>query len=44
MIEDLTRTGVLLDLMLRNKDGFIGNMKVKGSLGCRNHKMVEFRI
>ncbi|GAB0197899.1 mitochondrial enolase superfamily member 1 [Grus japonensis] len=34
----------MLDLILTNKEGLVGDMKLKGSLGCSDHKMVEFRI
>ncbi|GAB0189924.1 protein inscuteable [Grus japonensis] len=34
----------ILDLVLTNKEGLVGNVKLKGSLGCSNHEMVEFRI
>ncbi|GAB0177907.1 mitochondrial enolase superfamily member 1 [Grus japonensis] len=42
--EEPTRRGALLDLVLSNKEGLVGDVKLKGSLGCRDHKMVEFRI
>jgi len=35
---------VLLNLVLTNKEGLIGNVKAKGSLGCSNHEIVDFRI
>ncbi|PKU30494.1 rna-directed dna polymerase from mobile element jockey-like [Limosa lapponica baueri] len=38
------RRGALLDFMLTNKEGLAGDVKVKGSLGCSDHEMVEFRI
>jgi len=38
------RTGALLDLILTNNKGLTGDMKVKGSLGCNDHAVVEFRI
>jgi len=34
----------LLDLILTNKQGLIGDVKIKGSFGCSGHEMVEFRI
>jgi len=34
----------MLDLVLTNKEGLVGNVKVKGSLGCSDQKMVEFKI
>jgi len=34
----------LLDLVLTNKEGLLGNVKVKGSLGCSDHEMAEFKI
>jgi len=27
-----------------NKEGLVGNMKLKGSLGCSDHEMVEFQF
>ena len=34
----------MLDLVLTNKERLVGNVKFKGSLGCSDHKMVEFKI
>jgi len=34
----------MLDLVLTNKERLVGNVKVKGSLGCSNHEMVAFKI
>ncbi|GAB0209401.1 hypothetical protein GRJ2_003405800 [Grus japonensis] len=42
--EEPTRRGAMLDLVLTNKEGLVGDVKLKGSLGCSDHKMVEFRI
>ncbi|GAB0209103.1 mitochondrial enolase superfamily member 1 [Grus japonensis] len=44
VIEELVRGGALLDLILINNEGLVGDVKVKGSLGCSDHEMVEFRI
>ncbi|GAB0203837.1 hypothetical protein GRJ2_002849300 [Grus japonensis] len=44
VIEEPTRRGATLDLILTNKEGLIGDIKLKGSLGCSDHEMVEFRI
>jgi len=45
VIEKPMRRGALLDLLLvANKEGLNGDVKVKGSLGCGDHKMVEVRI
>ncbi|GAB0193293.1 mitochondrial enolase superfamily member 1 [Grus japonensis] len=33
----------MLDLVLTNKEGLVGDMKLKGSLGCSDHEMVEFK-
>ncbi|GAB0207135.1 mitochondrial enolase superfamily member 1 [Grus japonensis] len=44
LVEEPTRRGVLLDLVLTNKEGLVGDVKVGGSLGCSDHEMVEFRI
>ncbi|GAB0194936.1 hypothetical protein GRJ2_001958900 [Grus japonensis] len=42
--EEPTRRDAMLDLILTNKEGLVGDVKLKGSLGCSDHKMVEFRI
>jgi len=34
----------MLDLVITNKEGLVGNVKVKGSLGCSDHEMVQFKI
>ncbi|GAB0207839.1 mitochondrial enolase superfamily member 1 [Grus japonensis] len=34
----------MLDLILTNKEGLVGDVKLKGSLGCSDHEMVEFKI
>ncbi|GAB0183649.1 hypothetical protein GRJ2_000830200 [Grus japonensis] len=44
VIEKPMRRGAMLDLVLTNKEGLVGNVKVKGSLGCSDHEMVEFKI
>ncbi|GAB0207304.1 hypothetical protein GRJ2_003196000 [Grus japonensis] len=44
VVEESTRRGVVLDLVLTNKEGLVGDVKVGGSLGCSDHEMVEFRI
>ncbi|PKU34027.1 glycerol kinase [Limosa lapponica baueri] len=44
VIEEPTRRGAMLDLVLTNKEGMMGNVKLKGSLGCSDHEMVEFMI
>ncbi|GAB0203802.1 hypothetical protein GRJ2_002845800 [Grus japonensis] len=38
------RRGAMLDLVLTNKEGLVGDVKLKGSLGCNDHEMVEFKI
>ena len=43
-MEEPTRKGTLLDLVLTNKEGLVEDMKVGGRLGCSDHEMVEFRI
>ncbi|GAB0188840.1 hypothetical protein GRJ2_001349300 [Grus japonensis] len=42
--EEPTTRGAMLDLILTNKEGLVGDIKLKGSLGCSDHEMVEFRI
>ena len=44
VIEEPMRTGAMLDLVLPNKEGLVRNVKLKGSLGCSDHEMVEFKI
>ncbi|GAB0181465.1 triadin [Grus japonensis] len=34
----------MLDLVLTSKEGLVGNVKLKGSLGCSDHETVEFKI
>lgn len=34
----------MLDLILSNKEGLVGNVKLKGSLGCSGCQMVQFRM
>jgi len=43
-VEKPTRRGVLLDLVLTNKERLGEDGKVGGSLGYSDHEMVEFRI
>jgi len=44
VIEEPMRRGVMLHLVLTNKEWLVGNVKVKGRLGCSNHEIVEFKI
>ncbi|GAB0193896.1 hypothetical protein GRJ2_001854900 [Grus japonensis] len=44
VIEEPKRRGAMLDLVLSNKEGLVGDVKLKGSLGCSDHEMVEFKI
>ncbi|GAB0182885.1 hypothetical protein GRJ2_000753800 [Grus japonensis] len=44
VIEEPMRRGAMLDLVLTNKEGLVGNVKLKGSLGCSDQEMVEFKI
>ena len=44
VVEKPMRRGVLLYLVLTNKEGLVEDMKVGGSLGCSHHEMVGFRI
>ncbi|PKU45091.1 glycerol kinase [Limosa lapponica baueri] len=38
------RRGAMLDLVLTNKKGLVANVKLKGSLCCSDHEMVELKI
>ncbi|KAJ7396984.1 hypothetical protein BTVI_139966 [Pitangus sulphuratus] len=42
--EEPTRRAAVLDLVPTNKETLVGNVKLKGSLGCSDHEVVEFRI
>ncbi|KAM9207882.1 olfactory receptor 14A16-like [Leptosomus discolor] len=44
LVDEPARRGALLDLLLTNKPGLVEAVKVKGSLGCSDHEMMEFRI
>ena len=44
VVEEPTRRGALLDLVLTNTEGLVEDVKVGGRLGCSDHEMVEFRI
>jgi len=41
ILQQPTRKGATLDLILTNEEGLVSNVKLKGSLGCSVHKMVE---
>ena len=43
VIEEPMRRGTMLDLVLTNEEELVGNVKLKGSLSCSDHKMVELR-
>ncbi|GAB0178004.1 hypothetical protein GRJ2_000265700 [Grus japonensis] len=38
------KRGAILDLVLTNEEGLVGDVKLKGSLGCSDHKMMEFKM
>lgn len=44
VVKEPMRRSVLLDLVLTNKEGLIGDVKSGGSLDCSDHEMVEIRI
>ncbi|KAF4803985.1 hypothetical protein TURU_011564 [Turdus rufiventris] len=44
VVEEPTRKDLLFDLMLTNKEGLVGNVKVGGSLVYSDHEIVEFSI
>lgn len=39
-MEETTRRGAMLDLVLKNKEGLVGNVK----LDCSDHEWVDFKI
>lgn len=40
----LTHLYVVKDLTLTNKEGLVQHVKGRGSLGCHEHEMMEYRI
>ena len=44
VVEEPTRKGALLDLVLTNNEGLVEDVKVAGRVCCSDHEMVEFRI
>ena len=46
VVQEPMKKGAVLDLVLTDKDRLVlvSNVKFKGSLGCSDHKMVEFKI
>lgn len=38
------RSGVMLDFILTDKEGLLGHVKLKGSLGYSDYEIVEFKI
>lgn len=42
VIEDPTRRDALLDVIPANKERPVGDLKIRRSLGCSDHEMVEF--
>jgi len=44
VVQQPTRKGALLDLVLTNKEGLVEDVKARGRLGCSDHEIVEFRI
>ena len=44
VIEEPMRRGAILNFVLTNKEGLVGNAKLKSSHGCSDHEMEEFKI
>ncbi|GAB0192044.1 hypothetical protein GRJ2_001669700 [Grus japonensis] len=44
VIEEPMRRGAMLDLVFTIKEGLLGNVKLRDSLGSSDHEMVEFKI
>jgi len=44
MLEEPTRRGILLDLVLMNKEGLVEDVKAGGSFGSSDHEIENFRI
>lgn len=43
-VDDPTRNGVLLDLILINREDLVGDVNDGHSLGCSDHETVEFSL
>ena len=44
VVQEPMRKGAMLDFILTNKKELVSNVKLNGSLGCSNHRKVEFKI
>ncbi|PKU41300.1 hypothetical protein llap_8389 [Limosa lapponica baueri] len=44
LVRDPTRESALLDLLLVNREGLVGDVKVGGHLGQSDHEIIEFSI
>ncbi|PKU47054.1 nedd4-binding protein 2-like 2 [Limosa lapponica baueri] len=44
VIDSPTRRDMILDLMVTNSSEQIGDIKIRGSLGCSDHALVEFTV
>ena len=44
MVDEPTRRGALLGLVLANKEGLVEAVSVDGNHGCSNHELMEFRM
>ena len=44
VVEKPTRQGILLDLVLNNRNGLVRDVKARGSSGCSDLVMLEFKI
>jgi len=44
VVQEPTRKGAMLDLVLTSEEGLVSNVKLKGSLGCTAHKIAEFKV
>ena len=44
LVREPTRGSALLDLLLTNREGLVGDVKAGDCLGQSNHRIVEFSI
>jgi len=44
VLREPTRKGALLDLLLENREGLVGDVAIGGHLGHNDHEVVEFEI
>lgn len=44
VVKDPTRNGVILNFILKNTEGLVGDVNIGGILGCSDREVVEISI